>query len=548
MAPRRGFGRAAERADIGASPDPPSAIPNPRSYDVVLVGYGPVGALLAALLGPYGLRVLVLEREAAPYALPRAAHLDDEALRVLQAAAPVLTASRPLDGMDLVTGDGRLLLRLRKVGARAAPYGFPAASLIHQPTVERALRARAEAHPTVEVRLGHACEGAAQDDDGVTVDVAGPDGPYRVRAAWLVGCDGASGFVRGVMRSPLVAVRPFEQTWLVVDARLTREVALPDRLLQVCDPARPTTYVPFPDPRRRWEFMLRPGETAEAMVRPEAVRRLLAAHVDPDAVEVERAAVYTFRAVVARYWRNGRMLLAGDAAHQMPPFLGQGLCAGVRDAHNLAWKLALVARGASDAALLDTYAEERRPHVEAVTRLAVRAGRVIQFGGAVARLRDHLLPLLQRLPPLRRRLTEAEHDIPRIPLAFAGTPLPRRPLLPQPWITTPDGARRRLDDFLGAGFALVGLGVSPRAWVQPADLPLWMRLASRAVRVVPPEAPWPETAQGEVAVRDGGALAVWLGRDEAVLVVRPDRHLFGVYGPEEGGRAAAALREALSVK
>jgi len=520
-----------------------------------------VGALLAALLGAYGLRVLVLERSAAPYALPRAAHLDDEALRVLQAAGahgPVLAAARPLDGMDLVTGAGRLLLRLRKGGARAEPYGFPAASLVHQPTVEAAIRTVAERHPTVEVRLGHTFEGAAQDEGGVALDVAGPDGPYRARAAWLVGCDGAGSLVRGLMRSPLAPVppgRPFTQTWLVVDVRLKREVALPERLLQVCSPRRPTTYVPFPGDRRRWEFMLRPGEDAAAMERPEAVRRLLAAHVDPEAVEVERAAVYTFRAVVARYWRNGRMLIAGDAAHQMPPFLGQGLCAGVRDAHALAWRLALVARGAAEAALLDSYAGERRPHVEAVTRLAVRAGRVIQLGGLPARLRDRLLPPLHRLPPLRRLLAEREHDLPCAPLAFAGTPLPRRPLLPQPWVTTTDGARVRLDDLLGAGFALIGLGLSPRAWARPSDLPLWMLLTTRAVHVVPSaegpargEAPWPEAGEGEVAVRDAGALSQWIGRDEVVLVVRPDRHLFGVYGPEEGARAAAALREALGLR
>jgi len=157
--------------------------------------------------------------------------------------------------------------------------------------------------------------------------------------------------------------------------------------------------------------------------------------------------------------------------------------------------------------------------------------------------------------PLRRLLAEREHDLPCAPLAFAGTPLPRRPLLPQPWVTTTDGARVRLDDLLGAGFALIGLGLSPRAWARPSDLPLWMLLTTRAVHVVPSaegpargEAPWPEAGEGEVAVRDAGALSQWIGRDEVVLVVRPDRHLFGVYGPEEGARAAAALREALGLR
>jgi 3-(3-hydroxy-phenyl)propionate hydroxylase len=170
------------------------------------------------------------------------------------------------------------------------------------------------------------------------------------------------------------------------------------------------------------------------------------------------------------------------------------------------------------------------------------------MGGVAARARDRLVPLLHRVPPFRRLLAEREHDIPRIPLAFAGTALPRRPLLPQPWVTTPAGTRARLDDFLGAGFALVGLGLSPRAWAQPADRPLWRTLATRAVHVVPPGAAWPATAEGEVAVRDEGILVTWLGRAGVVLVVRPDRHLFGVYAPREASRAAEALREALQLR
>jgi len=507
--------------------------------------------LLANLLGRYGLRVLVLEREAAAHAQPRAAHLDDEAFRILQAvgvAEAVQAASRPLDGLDVVTAEGRVLVRARKAGAKAEPYGYPAATLIHQPQVEAALRARVAQHPNVAVRLGHAVETVEADADGVTLRGTGPAGRFEVHAAWAVGCDGARSRVRAAMGSPLRG-GGFEQPWLVVDVRLTRAVNLPDRLLQIADTQRPTTYVPFPDPRRRWEFMLQPGESEATMTQPATIRRLLSRWVDPDAVEVERAAVYTFHDLTAEGWRRGRLLLAGDAAHQMPPFLGQGLCAGARDAHALAWRLALVARGAADSGLLDGYEAERRPHVRAVTRLAVRAGRLLQLGTAAARFRDGAFALAHHLPPLRRRLLDLEGDIPRIPLAFAGTALPRRPLIPQPFVTTEAGETVRLDAVLGDGFALLGLGLSPRAWAGMQHLRVWTTLATRAVYVVPEGAPWPATAGGEVAVRDpSGALAAWAGCERGVIVVRPDRHAFGVYDDGEGRRAALAVREALGLR
>ena len=373
----------------------------PAEFDVAVVGLGPVGAALAALLGGRGLRVVALERETAPHGLPRAAHLDGHALRVLaEAGAPA--AGRPLDGFDLVDRRGRLLLRGRP--AEASPAGAPAGLLIHQPTVERALRARLAALPSVSVRLGHAVEQAAEADGAVRVAGSGPDGPFAVRAALCVGCDGARSRIREAVEAALVG-SGFEQAWLVVDVVLRRDVALPDRLLQIADPARPTTYVPFADPRRRWEFQLRPGEDAEGATRPGAVRAFLAPHVDPDAVEVERAAVYTFHDLVADRWRRGRLVLAGDAAHQTPPFLGQGLGAGLRDARTLVPLLAAVVGGAP-LETLDGYEAERRPHVEAVIRQAVRLGRLVTLPEPWASVRDRALRACLRVPGLRRWLRD----------------------------------------------------------------------------------------------------------------------------------------------
>ena len=379
-------------------------MPPSPPFDVAVVGLGPVGAALAACLGGRGLRVLAVEKETAPHALPRAAHLDGHALRVL-AEAGVEVAGRPLDGFDLVDRHGRLLLRGRP--AEAPPAGFPAGLLVHQPTVERALRQRLDALPGVAVRLGHEVTQVRETAGAVEVAGAGPDGPFQETAAFVVGCDGARSLVREAVGAAL-AGSGFEQAWLVVDVVLRDAAAgraLPHRLLQIADPARPTTYVPFADPRRRWEFKLGPDDDAEAIRQPIAVRALLAPHVDPDAVEVERAAVYTFHDLVASRWRRGRLVLAGDAAHQMPPFLGQGLGAGLRDVRALVPRLAEVLDGAP-LDRLDAYEAERRPHVEATIRQAVRLGRLVTLPEPWATLRDRALRLGLRLPGLRGRLLD----------------------------------------------------------------------------------------------------------------------------------------------
>ena len=380
-----------------------SAVPNTVSCDVVIVGLGPVGAALAALLGARGVSVIAVERGTAPHALPRAAHLDGTALQVLaDAGAPVAHLGRPVDGFDLVDRRGRLLLRGRP--AERPPPGQPSGVLIHQPAVERALRARLAELPTVEQRLGHAVERVRQSGDGVVVEGACPDGGFEIRAGLAVGCDGAGSRVREGLGIGLEG-GGFEQAWLVVDVVLDRDLDLPQRLLQIADPSRPTTFVPFPGRRRRWEFRLRPGDDPDAIRQPDAVHALLAPHVDPGLVTVERAAVYTFHDLVATRWRQGRVLLAGDAAHQMPPFLGQGLGAGLRDAAALAPLLGEMTGGAG-LSRLDGYERQRRAHVQATVRQAVRLGRLITLPEPWASVRDRALRAGLRVPGLRRRLLD----------------------------------------------------------------------------------------------------------------------------------------------
>lgn len=357
----------------------------PAFVEVAIVGAGPVGLTLAALLAEAGVGVAVVERETGPYGLPRAAHLGRQALAVLDRAGvgdAVRRHGRLITGFDLVDRRGRVLLQAEAAGDDGR--------LIHQPAVETLLRERLAAQG-VPLALGHRVEAAG--DDGVAG--TGPDGPFRLGAQWTVGCDGARSRVRGATGALLVdSVRGgFAQTWLVVDVELVRPLALPERLQQIGDPHAPATYVPFPGARRRWEFRLPPGESeAEALA---SVERRLARVVDPQAVRVERAAVYTFRALVADGWRRGRVLLAGDAAHVMPPFLGQGLGAGLLDAGWLA--RALPAALAGDDGALDAYEAERRPHVEATTRVAVQIGRLVTLPGPAAAVRDAALRAAARV-------------------------------------------------------------------------------------------------------------------------------------------------------
>lgn len=350
--------------------------------EVAIVGFGPVGATLAALLAPHLEHVEVFERSTTVFPLPRAAHLDHEVMRVFDdagAASAVLPATTPVKGMHfLERRDGPELFGFDAPDGPTR-FGWPSGLMFYQPELEVALRRPSERCPWVHVHLGHDVEAVVDRGDHVelTVRDLASDEVAVHRARYVVGCDGARSTVR---RAAGIAFTDlgFDEPWLVLDVELLRDdLDLPEVVQQVCDPARPATFVPMPGNRRRWEFMLLPDEDPAEMERPEVFRRLLGDWVDPDAVEVIRSAVYRFHALVASPWRQGRLLLAGDAAHQMPPFLGQGMCAGVRDAANLAWRLHSVLEGRAGDGLLDSYETERAPHVRSIIDLAVTMGSII---------------------------------------------------------------------------------------------------------------------------------------------------------------------------
>jgi 3-(3-hydroxy-phenyl)propionate hydroxylase len=338
------------------------------TYDVAVVGFGPTGATLANLLGLQGLRVAVLERERATQPLPRAVHFDGEVMRVFETAGlagELLSFIRPSGGMKYLNTAGVTLIERKPAGETGA-HGWANNYLFHHPDLERVLRGGAARFTQVEVFPGEEVVSLAQDNQAV--ELATP--ARRIRARYAVGCDGARSIVRQAISSEHHDLG-LHQPWLVVDVVLEREVDLPAQTVQYCDPARPVTYVKVSAARRRWEIMLMPGDDPAAMTEPQTVWRLLAPWLRPGDARLERGAVYSFHSLVARRWRDRRLLIAGDAAHQTPPFLGQGMCAGVRDAANLAWKLA-------EERLLDSYQTEREPHVRVFIEEALRLGAIIQ--------------------------------------------------------------------------------------------------------------------------------------------------------------------------
>lgn len=487
-------------------------------YDVAIVGYGPVGVTAANLLGAAGLRVVAIERDADIYSRARAISTDEEVIRIWQGIGLAdrlkedMLAERPINFVD---ADGRSFLSLRP---KPKGHGHPPQLFIYQPALERVLRDGVDRYPNVEVLLEHESLRVRQDGDEVDLTVLDrrADAVKHLRARYVIACDGGSSPTRTLLGIGFEGTT-YEDRWVVIDTKVRTEWEGHDRLRFHCNPERPAVDCPTPLGHHRWEFPVLPGDDEAVLVTEPAVRALLAQQgITEEHVDVLRAVVYSHHVRFAVRWRIGRVFLAGDAAHVMPPWIGQGMAAGVRDAANLCWKLAAVLRGELPEAVLDSYETERQPHVRAVTKQAVFFGRIItERRRSLTAIRNPLFRLLDRIPPVRNYLRDARW----MPAAhhaqgYFGTQDQgaAHHQIPQPTVTV-DSEPRLLDDILEPGWCILHTGENP-------DLGPWADLGLPTHRISR------TPAAGAVADPEG-ALVDWLaakGADRVVL--RPDRFVY----------------------
>lgn len=509
-----------------------------KDPDVVIVGAGPVGLTLANLLGTQGVRTLVIERNAALEPEPRAVTLDDESLRTLQGAGLLQAVLQ-----DVVLGYGVQYHDWRgrpfaAIQPTRQEYGYPKRNAFRQPLLVRTLYEGLSRFEHVAVRFGHSFTAFEQDTDGITVHLQADGADHTVRARWLVACDGGRSPVREFCKIVLEG-ETYAERWLIVD--------LADRTVPLrhtstyCDPRRPTIRLPGPRGALRYEFMLREGDRDEDVLDERNFREWIARRVPADRdLPLVRKVIYGFHARVATRWREGRVLFAGDAAHLTPPFAGQGLNSGIRDAANLAWKLAALLRGSLPESVLDSYEQERRPHAAALIQMALRIGRVMQPKSVLgAALTQTALRLACLVPSCRDYILQLKFKPkPRFAQGcFLPSPhLSATELAPQPWVQQRPATDVRLDGLLGTGFSVIGWDAAvvretARHVVPPG-------LCTGQVALVRSEDdfldPLPDDngngTAAVVQVRDAsGELAALLARFGAsALVLRPDRYVYSV--------------------
>ncbi|GGH54483.1 3-(3-hydroxy-phenyl)propionate/3-hydroxycinnamic acid hydroxylase [Comamonas phosphati] len=557
--------------------------------DVLIVGAGPVGLTLANTLGLAGISVLVIEKLDKIIDYPRAIGIDDESLRAMQAAGlaeQVQAHITPDHWMRFYTASGQCFASIEP---RTDEFGWSRRNAFIQPQVDAILYAGLDRFPKVEVLLGQELLQFDQDEAGVTAQVRDARGLERTLGArYMVACDGGNSFVRRSLNIGFEG-RTKPNQWIVVDVR-NDPLGTP-HIGMHCDPERPYVSAALPHGIRRFEFMVMPGETEEELSRPENLAQLMRKVVaDPDKVDYIRKRVYTHNARLANQFRVGRVLLAGDAAHIMPVWQGQGYNSGIRDASNLAWKLAMVAKGQAGAGLLDSYEQERRAHARSMIHLSEVAGDIFApESHAAAKVRDTVMLALNAVPPVKQYFAEMrfkpmpryEHGVVlhqaatqaqggKTPLAglldrSGNTPLSRllglmaekkesllgrlvhgldapQPspigrMFIQPRVQTLAGEVLRLDDLIGLNFAVIAWGTDPSYGMDEAARAFWQGLGARFIRVMPTvqmhhASP---THEGVLTIGDTqGRIKDWFGaQNRSVVFLRPDRFVAALASPQE---------------
>jgi 3-(3-hydroxy-phenyl)propionate hydroxylase len=524
---------------------------------VVVVGAGPTGLTLSNSLGLAGIDVLLVERNATTVQEARAVSIDDESLRTMQAIGLIDNVLPDLVlgyGSHYFSADGRCFV---KVQPETTEFGYPRRSAFRQPLLEAQLRAGLQRFANVESWFNCEVIGLDQDPEGVRLRIRDRAGKaVTVLCDYAAACDGGKSTVRRELDIKLQG-STFSERWLIVDIEGDED---PFRHTKVfCDPRRPCLSLPGPHATRRFEFMLFQDESDERAVSADFVTKLLESHGAAAGGTIKRVRVYTFHARVASRWSEGRIFLAGDAAHLTPPFAGQGMNSGIRDAFNLGWKLASVLRGRAGAGLLESYEQERKPHTWQMIDLAMKMGRVMMPKGRFSAASLQLgLRALGLHPAARDYVVQMKYK-PKARFE-RGFFLPdgkgiRRSLVgrmfPQPIVMRPDGKLILLDEALGSGFALVAFGQTPQralsTWVQP----IWAKIGARRIGIyslpcaLPRQAAQAGILDAAVVDRERAVAAAWQGYEGQVLVLRPDRYVIGAFPASDPGPAALAIENLL---
>jgi len=501
-----------------------------KRWDIIIAGYGPVGATLAILLGKQGLNVLVLEQANNIFDKPRAIGMDHEAMRVMQScgiADALAEKTRAFRGAQWIGVEGQVIEELDPHPG-PFPLGWAPNFTFIQPQLESMLRERANDFHNVQIKSGCKLTEINQDEAGITVEaIDATSGAVTFEGNYLLACDGASSTVRtklGIVLEDLA----FDEWWIVVDAFMKRPTPVPESGRQFCNPQRPATFIPGPQGLLRWELKVMPHEQPEDFNQPENILRALEPYVETDALEIWRSAVYRFHALIADEWRRGRVLLVGDAAHQTPPFMGQGLCSGIRDAANLAWKLKMIHQGLASTALLDTYEAERRPHVTTIISRTKEIGKKIgELNVERARARDSRMisemmhaprPRLRQslIPPLDAGLIDSLRS------SASGT------LFVQPRVRDTAGAETLLDECLGDNFILITTTPQAQQWLGPEESQHWRDIAGERLVLLGPDRTLTSCTLGKV-LQETEPLFQKMAIDHgfSALIVRPDRTVYG---------------------
>ena len=524
----------------------------PKDIPVVIIGAGPCGLTTGLLLAAYGVRSVVLEAMAAPLPIPRAIILDDEGARTLQcfgADETYVAGTFQADGAAYIDDDG---VEFGRVGSGAETYGFAKRHFISQPEMEAALHDRVAQTPLCEVFFDSEVLDFVQSDDGVVVTVGTPSGPpLQIAARYVVAADGGRSPTREALGIQMSGAT-YSQVWIVIDTANDPDKVRYSKFF--CSVERPHVAVPAPNGGKRYEFMLLDGETHEQVLEESFVRDLLARYRDIAPKDIIRKVVYTFHARIAAQFRAGRVLLAGDAAHLTPPFAGQGMNAGLRDASNISWKLAAILNGGASDRILESYSEERHGPAWAMIQLAVAMGDIVmpiapeqqafraQLLTSIAPfpgVQDYLLKMKFKPPPRYDQGVFLDlHDQP-FEASLVGE------MIPQPDVAQ-GGKTTKLDGLLGNGFALIAqdqAGVDALCALQErsfAGLPLGTLCLETG-------APFHAKGLAQATTKDPRAKPLRTHRDQLMLI-RPDRYCAAAFAPSDLIKALATYGNLLGIQ